>query len=107
MEINETVRDSLGEFPSEVNAEGELKISVELCPPGVQQIPKIFHQIWIDFGTGSKPNDEHRRNAALLQATHPDWQYILWNGEGILTLIKEHTHFFLDTYQTYDKNIKK
>lgn len=95
------------EFPSEVNTEGELKISEDHCPPGVQQIPKIFHQFWIDFGMGSEPSDEHKRNAVLLREAHPVWQYILWNGEEIIALIKEHAHFFLDTYRAYDKNIKR
>ena len=109
MEIGatKTIRSDPAEFPSEINAEGELKISEERCPPGAQQIPKIFHQIWIDFGMGSEPNDELKRNAALLKAAHPDWQYILWNDEQILTLIKEHTRFFLDTYQAYNQNIKR
>lgn len=87
----------------------EVPVSEELCSPSVQPpIPKIFHQIWIDFGKGIKePTQDYQKMTDQLVKIHPDWKYTLWHEEEIVELIKEHVPFFLATFQSYDVPIKK
>lgn len=97
-----------GRVPSQIEAESEPKISEELCTKAVQPlIPKIFHQVWIDFGAGKEPTSEHLEQSNRLIALHPGWHYILWREQEIVGLIKEHFPFFLRTFNSYDKQIKK
>ncbi len=47
------------------------------CPPKPGKIPRVIHQLWI----GPK-----RRPARLMQTwkdKHPDWEYVLWDEDGL------------------------
>ena len=84
-----------------------LNLSSNLCPPGDQIIPKIFHQVWLDFGKGSEipPNFQNYTNRLL--EIHKGWDYILWTEQMALNLIKEHFPNFLSTYISYDVQRKR
>ena len=49
-----------------------LVISSELCPPGDQKIPKIFHQIWLDFGKGTEIPAHYQNYTNRLLELHPN-----------------------------------
>lgn len=44
------------------------------------QIPKIFHQIWL--GGEEKMPDEHKLLRDIMLALHPDWEYQFWSEEN-------------------------
>lgn len=69
----------------------------------LQFIPKIIHQTW---KTNFLP-DCYDRWSTHIKEMHPDWKYILWTDEDNRNFIKENYSWFLDIYDTYDKNIKK
>ena len=92
----------------ELTADGEVQISEQLGPStGQQFIPKIFHRIWIDFGKGKEPTEEYRNLTERLLNMHPGWEFKLWHENEIIEQIKEHVPFFLHTFESYDKRIKK
>ncbi len=73
-----------------------------------QKIPKIFHQIWHDWGKG------HPNPSALYQGwtearlkLHPGWVEKLWRIEDSRAFIAEFYPWFLPTYDGYDKPIKR
>lgn len=101
-------RKPVEEFPSEITSEGVLKASKKLCPARAQPlIPKIFHHIWIDFGTGKKPTEFHQNLTKRLLDLHPGWEHILWHESEIIEQIKEHVPFFLSTFLSYKRPIKR
>jgi mannosyltransferase OCH1-like enzyme len=54
-------------------------------------IPKIIHQIWINFGV-KKDNpipEMYKQWNLSWQEIHPDWEYILWDDEKIENLIEK------------------
>lgn len=57
-----------------------------------QHIPKILHQIWL----GPKPRPQHWLDT--WKASHPDWEYKLWNENNIPLL---HNQKQFDTIQSY------
>lgn len=71
-------------------------------------IPKIFHQIWLDWGKG-KPNPPpvYLEWTEHLKALNPEWRYMYWQNENSRNFIKEHYSWFLKTYDGYDKWIKR
>lgn len=94
--------------PSILSSDGELQVSEQFCPPTDQPpIPKIFHRMWINFGKGEEPSNEYQNLTERLMKLHPGWRYILWHEQKIITAIKEHVPFFLHTFESYDKPIKK
>ena len=102
------LRVELEEFRLELDSNGEVPISKKLCPPSNEPtIPKIFHQIWLDFGHGSEPSDEYRNLTERLISLHPNWRHILWREEEIIGLINEHVPFFLQTFIFYNVPVKK
>ena len=79
-----------------------------MCPPSAHpSIPKIFHQIWIDFGKGKEPTEEYRNLTERLIRLHPGWRHILWYEKEIIEQISAHVPFFLHTFKSYDKPVKK
>jgi mannosyltransferase OCH1-like enzyme len=67
------------------------------------KIPKIIHQTW---KTNHLP-DNFEKWSAEIKRLHPDWEYKLWTDEDNRDFIKENYSWFLDTYDNYDKNIKR
>ena len=78
-------------------------------PPetGILKIPKLLHQVWIDFGEGNEVFDKYEPYTARLIELHPGWKYKLWKEDEIIQLIEEHVPFFLQTFRSYDVPIKK
>jgi mannosyltransferase OCH1-like enzyme len=70
-------------------------------------IPKVFHTIWINFGKGEEVFPKYLKNMENLINLHPGRELKLWREYEIIPLIKEHCSWFLDTFQNYDKPIKK
>ena len=94
------------EFHSQT--ERMLEISKELCPASDQPlIPKIFHQIWFDFGRRKAQTEFHKNQTKRLLDLHPGWRYILWHEDEVIQLIKEHVPFFLETFLSYKRPIKR
>ena len=75
--------------------------------PNYLKIPKIFHQIWFDFGNGNKIPTNFERNTKRLLELHPGWEIKLWSEEQVEKLIIDNVPEFLDVWQGYDKKIKK
>lgn len=70
------------------------------------KIPKIFHQIWFDFGegNGSEYPEKLKSYRDSWINLHPDWQYKLWNEEEFLKILPENLY---ELYYSYNKMIKK
>lgn len=52
----------------------------KLQPCGEAEVPKILHQVWIPIGKNTIP-DHHKKYAEKTRQLHPDWQYIMHDGE--------------------------
>lgn len=70
------------------------------------KIPKIFHQLWFDFGEGNGVEfpEKFKSYRDSWSQLHPDWEYKLWNQEDFLKILPENLH---GIYYKYDKMIKK
>lgn len=73
----------------------------------VQKIPKIFHNIWLDFGDGCEIFPSYIENTKHLQTLHPDWMVVPWKEPEIIALIKKKCPRFLKTYLSYDSVLAK
>lgn len=55
-----------------------IQATANLPPSGApQKIPKIFHNIWFDFGKGEEVLPHYGNNMRELQLLHPDWDFML------------------------------
>lgn len=50
--------------------------------PGVEPIPRVFHQVWINRDRPALPSP-YREYSERWRALHPHWQYRLWNLENL------------------------
>ena len=67
------------------------------------RIPRKIHQTW-------KTREIPKANIPWSQSCrdmYPDWEYNLWTDDDNLELIRTHYAWFLETYQSYDDNIKR
>lgn len=78
-----------------------------LCDNCELKIPKIIHQIWHAWKPGSQPTKEMMDFNNEIKRLHPDWKYILWDNQSSRDFIAKHYNFFLPTYDSYDKPIKR
>jgi mannosyltransferase OCH1-like enzyme len=67
------------------------------------QTPKIIHQTWKNYDLPENYNRWSKR----CKKFHKDFKYILWSDEDNLNFIKKEYPWFLKTYNSYDKNIKR
>ena len=66
-------------------------------------IPKIIHQTW---KTKYLP-DCYDRWSKNIKEMHPGWEYKLWTDDDNRKFIEQNYPYFLETYDNYDKNIKR
>ena len=80
-------------------------------PNGIESedvvIPKIFHQLWFDFGKGSMVPEHFEKNTKRLLELHPGWKYKLWTEDEVDHLIQDNLPDFLQIWRQYDVKIKK
>lgn len=101
------IRNERGFFSS-INRNNRIYFSSAL--PNSNQpllIPKIFHSVWFDFGKGKEIPQRYVENRRKLMELHPDWTIMEWDEEKVVDLIKSRYPFFLKTFLSYDKPIKK
>lgn len=67
--------------------------------------PKIIHQIWVN----ENPNipDEWSESPVQWKAKHPDWHYVIWDGELTRALVEKYHPEFLETYDSYPYEIQR
>ena len=70
-------------------------------------IPRIFHSVWMDFGKGAQVPKKYVENREKLMNLHPDWKIINWTEKSVTKLIKQSYPYFLETFLSYDKPIKR
>lgn len=71
-----------------------------------RKIPHILHQIWFDWnGTGIP--EKYKTWSNKCQEIHSDWQYWLWDEKMALEFMSTNYSWFLNTYNNYDKPIKR
>lgn len=73
-------------------------------------IPKIIHQIWFDFskdGSGKNPPKKYLVNRDMCRQINKDWNFILWDEELCLNLIKTRYPEYLDMYINYEYPIQR
>ena len=88
---------------------GIFKDSDRLCKQKThQKIPKIFHQIWFQFGQEYKdvPLNYKEYTDELLKL-HPGWEHVLWNERTVENMLAENYPLFLPIWKSYNVIIKK
>lgn len=71
-------------------------------------IPKKFHQFWTCFKTGDVSLPVfYQKNVATLKDQHPEWTYKCWSMDEAYLYIKTYFGWFLPTFESYDKDIKR
>ena len=60
-------------------------------------IPKIIHQIWI----GSPLPDKYKKWCNSWKKINPDWKYILWNEDDILSILTAEQKYIYLNSQNY------
>ena len=66
-------------------------------------IPKILHQTW---KTNDLPENFKKWSTECIKI-HENWEYKMWTDEDNREFIKVEYPWFLNIYDTYDKNIKR
>lgn len=67
------------------------------------RIPKIVHQTYKSATLPPRLEVYHNSWKHYL----PDWEHRMWLDEDNRNLVKEHYPWFLETYDSYDQNIKR
>lgn len=67
------------------------------------RIPRKIHQTW----KSREIPKEHIPWSQSCRDMYPDWEYTLWTDNDNLELIRTHYSWFLETYESYDDNIKR
>jgi mannosyltransferase OCH1-like enzyme len=71
-------------------------------------IPKKFHQFWTCFKTGDVSIPIfYQKNVATIKDQHPEWTYKCWSMKEAYLYIKTYFGWFLPTFESYDKDIKR
>ena len=68
-------------------------------------LPKIIHHQWKDQHVPTKYLKWYKK--WKIHYPEPEYQHILWTDDSARSLIATHYTWFLDTYDNYDKNIKR
>lgn len=72
----------------------------------VTPIPKILHQVWISF-KGTDIPEEYKKWTDECKSLHSGWEYKLWKDDENRNFIAKYYPWFLQTYDNYDKPIKR
>lgn len=74
-------------------------------PDPENPVPKIIHQIWVN----ENPNipEKWKDSPVEWKAKHPDWHYVLWNGDAMRSLVEKYHPEFLATYNAYPHEIQR
>lgn len=67
------------------------------------EIPKIIHQTW---KTTTLPYS-YKKWSKWITELHPDWTHNIWTDDENRRFISENYPWFLETYDNYDKHIKR
>ena len=79
-----------------------------LCENCELKIPKVIHRIWTQWGPVKKDLPPlYKEYDQALKKLHPDWTIVEWDDEKIERFIKEHHPDFWETYNGFDKPVKK
>ncbi len=74
-------------------------------------IPKIIHQVWInDTFLGNPKKDvpeKWKKSQKEWKHHHPDWIYILWTDDLLLSYLELYHPDYLDLYKNYDYLIQR
>lgn len=68
-------------------------------------IPKIFHQVWFDFGKGTKVPHKYLALQQTLRNANPDAQFVLWKEADAARLIVRTVPWFKKTYDRYPEPV--
>lgn len=80
----------------------------QICQDCPLEIPKIIHQVWHQFPNGSKdPPIQWQKFSHELQKKYPDWEFKSWDLETCRQFVRHFYPEFLETYDNYDKPIKR
>lgn len=71
----------------------------------IPSLPKIIHHQWKNSSVPSKYMKWYKQ--WKIHFPEPEYQHILWTDESMHDLIKNHYGWFLETYEKYDKPIKR
>ena len=69
-------------------------------------VPKIFHQIWFGWDLPNPPPAAEKCRLTW-EEHHPDWEFRLWSADDCRNLIEEHYSWFLETYDSYMRQIQR
>jgi len=75
-------------------------------------IPKIIHQVWIN-DTWIDPSlkrdvpEEWKKSIKEWKHNHPDWTYILWTDELVLSYLEKKWPNYIDFYKNYEYLIQR
>lgn len=73
-------------------------------------VPKLIHQIWFDFskdGSGANPPNKYVVEQDNCRQVNKDWDFILWNSEACLNLIRTRYPEYLEMYLSYEYPIQQ
>lgn len=83
---------------------------VGMCYPHkktTQPIPKIIHQIWIHPRGLDELPDQYKKWSGECRELNSEYEYKLWDGPKSRELIASEYPWFLSTWDSYDRQIKK
>jgi mannosyltransferase OCH1-like enzyme len=75
-------------------------------------IPKIIHQVWIndtwkDSSLKKDVPEKWKKSQQEWQRLHPDWTYILWTDDLVLSFIEKNYPEYLEFYKNYEYLIQR
>ena len=75
-------------------------------------IPKIIHQVWIndtwkDSSLKKDVPEKWKKSQQEWQRLHPDWKYILWTDDLVLSFIEKNYPEYLEFYKNYEYLIQR
>ena len=75
----------------------------------ISKIPKIFHQIWFDFGKGNGKTipQVYKNFTETLLELHSGWKLMLWDEERVEELLGKFYPELLPIWLSYDVSIKR
>lgn len=81
-------------------------IMVKKCWSSNLEIPKIIHQIWFNYKSDT-PTKDMIYMSKNCKNLHKDFKYMFWDDKACRDLLVNDFPWFLETYDNYDKVIKK
>lgn len=74
-------------------------------------IPKKIHQVWINDTFLGNPKrdvpDKWKKSIEMWKYHHPDWEYILWTDDMVLSYLSQYHPDIIEHYKNYEYLIQR